>query len=759
MSQVHQNFLEAESIMEIQRIISSLLRTRKEKVILLCDVQRNLADFQKQLSRLYKLSIDSTQEKNEFPKEFTRAALGIKEQIDGVQKEVRRIDGTLRNLINRFQNPTINIGVIGKARQGKSTLLQKISGLSDKIIPSSAGKPCTGAKSRIYHTEGNAHAKVYFFTQEEFLEEIVYPYFDRLKIEKPISLEDFKEVAPQISLDPDRANVLDKEIYNYLLFIHRNFAEVSEFLSSEPKEISLEDIPEYVTQSAESAKYLAVKHADIFTSFPNHNVTGLCFVDLPGLEAVKLHEKKLIASLQSEVDAVILIKCPSAVGAHFDTDELRAIDLIDEAVQELNLNNWSFLVLNALRDGSNKEQVEILKNEPLSALNLDQIITANCASQTDVQQEVFSVVLKYVEQNLLKLDRQRVDSHTSYIRDISEKLNRLVMPLEQALLTASDTNDADIIQEAVSLSSDFYNELARSLEILVGRLQPSEEEATRNKDKFRQAVETLCDNLESNPHVTDSEQLQREYYDKGGWPAVVQKSLHVMRSRLTSDLSKLDESLQEMVAELYERLLSQLLPEDIMVRLLPDSEEFETKTPSEKMSAVRDLFDDEAQPILYKAFTYAVTFNFSYHSHFHYRVRQEMVALDPMQNRDAVAQLVREGAGNHLTTQEFATEIHNGLRAYYLRAVSEIRNKLLEELQADPSKALFALAEELKDRFVRSEGVEKEWRTFLVRRKGQIWPNKFGSSEVLKELSGEWRLVIREAIKQVEAVHDGLRRI
>jgi len=746
-------------LMEIQKIISNLLRTRKEKVILLRDVQRNLTEFQKQLNRLDKLSEKSTQ-CPDFPKEFTRSAENIKNNIGYVQKEVRRIDGTLQNLINRFQNPTINIGVIGKARQGKSTLLQKISGLNDGIIPAASGKPCTGAKSRIYHTEGNAFAKVYFFTTEEFLEEILNPYFERLRLEKPVSLEDFKDVAPQISLDPDRANVLEREIYNYLLFIHKNFAEISEFLSSEPKEIPLDEISDYVTQSTNSGKYLAVKHADIFTNFPNQNVTGLCFVDLPGLEAVKLHEKKLIASLQSEVDAVILIKCPSAVGAHFDSDELRAIDLIDEAVQELNLNNWSFLVLNELKDGTNKQQVEILKNEPLSALNREQIITANCANEKDVQQEVFSFVLKYVEQNLLKLDRQRIDSHVKYVNDLKNQLNRLVMPLEEALLIASQANDADIIRQAVSLSTKFFKELARSLEILVGQLQPNEEAAAKNKDEFRKAVEELCDSLEASPRVTSPKQLQDAFYDEGGWYTVVQKSLHIMRSRLTSDLSKLDESLQDMVAELYERLLSQLLPEDIMSRLLPNSEEFKTKAHSEKMTVVRDLFDSETQPILYEAFTYAIKFNFSYHSHFHYRVRQEMIALDPMQNRDAVAQLVREkGAGNELSTQEFANEIHNGLRAYYLRAVSEIRNKLLEELQADPSKALFALAEELKDRFVRSEGVEDEWQAFLIRRKGQIWPNKFGSSDLLNALSSEWRVIIKDATKQADAIHDGLLRV
>ena len=109
--------------MEIQKIITTLLHSRKDKVALLRDVQTNLTELQKQIVRLNKLAVDSTPEKSDFPREFIQAAHDIKEQIESIQKEVRRIDSTLKNLITRFENSTINIGVIGKAGQGKSTLL------------------------------------------------------------------------------------------------------------------------------------------------------------------------------------------------------------------------------------------------------------------------------------------------------------------------------------------------------------------------------------------------------------------------------------------------------------------------------------------------------------------------------------------------------------------------------------------------------------------------------------------------------------
>ena len=41
----------------------------------------------------------------------------------------------LDNLIRRFSRSTLNIGVIGLMGEGKSTLLQKLSGLNNEVIP------------------------------------------------------------------------------------------------------------------------------------------------------------------------------------------------------------------------------------------------------------------------------------------------------------------------------------------------------------------------------------------------------------------------------------------------------------------------------------------------------------------------------------------------------------------------------------------------------------------------------------------------
>ena len=53
-------------------------------------------------------------------------------QLQKCQKECERLE-------KRFNRDTINISVVGRARQGKSRLLQSISGLRDEVIPASNG--------------------------------------------------------------------------------------------------------------------------------------------------------------------------------------------------------------------------------------------------------------------------------------------------------------------------------------------------------------------------------------------------------------------------------------------------------------------------------------------------------------------------------------------------------------------------------------------------------------------------------------------
>jgi hypothetical protein len=61
----------------------------------------------------------------------------------------RELQNEVRQMAKRFNRNRLQIGVLGRARQGKSTKLQCLTGLSSNVIPAGNSSHCTGARSII----------------------------------------------------------------------------------------------------------------------------------------------------------------------------------------------------------------------------------------------------------------------------------------------------------------------------------------------------------------------------------------------------------------------------------------------------------------------------------------------------------------------------------------------------------------------------------------------------------------------------------
>ena len=78
----------------------------------------------------------------------------------------------IARLIERFSRKELHISFVGRAGQGKSLVMQNISGLSGNVIPSAEGSDCTGAKSIITNDSSatTTKAQIEFFSQMEMIE-------------------------------------------------------------------------------------------------------------------------------------------------------------------------------------------------------------------------------------------------------------------------------------------------------------------------------------------------------------------------------------------------------------------------------------------------------------------------------------------------------------------------------------------------------------------------------------------------------------
>jgi hypothetical protein len=731
--------------MSVRAVIAEVLDQRHKKVLMLEQVQSGLAELEMQLDSLQEMAAEVEAYPDNVPDEIIKLASKISTHFNnGFPKEVAALNISISNLTKRFSKETINIGVAGKARQGKSTLLQKISGLTNQEIPTSDELPCTGAKSKIFHSEDEPHAKIEFYTKEEFLKEILYSYFEKLKLPKPFSLKRFGEEDLSV-LDTQRTDDrnLDKAIYEKLKFIHGAYPSFSNLLSKPTQLLGLEEIIDYVTQSEGRTQYLAVKSADIYTKFPNHDVTGLCLVDLPGLEAAQGHEQKLVSSLEHEVDAVIFVKSPDVLGTDWEQADYSVFDLVDNAVKEVELANRLFIVLNEKNDGSNRKQVQLLKEQPPETYSPPRILTANCSDAAEVEHKVFSVVLQHLETNLESTDRDYIKALADKMASVVETLSLLFTPSMSGL----STRNADLTRERKYriLSEKFIKELTRGLEKLVLDVQ----QVLNISEEFKLKVEEICEAARETAPIPTKEALAEQYLESSGWKGVVGEELNYLRAYLTEFMAThLDNYLQTKINEVLRQVLLGVFPKALQ-KMLPEPPDTDTD-PRTIILDFQKILDKVEHPNIYKTFEYIRQFNFSYHSHFHYRVREEMGLLNTYSS-DSIDDIVPEDAtrDNFL---EKAEEIARGLDSHYQQTIYQLRKQFGETMQADPANAILALVEEIKDRLVRAKGMTEEWKSFLDPIRETLWAEELSQFNQEIALRKQWRNALEDALKSAKQV-------
>lgn len=729
--------------MNIKAVIAEVLKNRHKKVPVLEKVGQELEEFTHLLNNVRRMAGDASRDDSDVSQELRNATKTLTVGIDSVQDNLTELNEKLRNVTERFRKDTINIGIAGASGQGKSTLLQNISGLSDREIPTSSGLACTGAKSKIYHYEGDAYGRIDFYSEEEMLKEILAPKYERLRFPNLFSLHEFQKPLPELQTDQLAERNLDTAHYEQLKKVHDAYPTFRNLLST-TKTIGLAEIPEYVTQRTQN--YLAVRTANIFVTFPNQDVTGLCLVDLPGLEAEQDHAMKIVSSLKRELDAMIFLKMPRSERAIWEENDFKVIHLVEKAVEEIDLADWLFLVFNQREDGLNAEQINLLMEKPLTRYSTPNMIIANCRNPEEVQKKVFGVILQHLEQNLEKIDRQ-------YLEILAKKIEQLVSELAMTLtplLPFFSTTQADLEtqNEFLNQFGVFMERLKKQLELLVRDVQDSVY-LNNVQETFLAKVKEICDATEQAIPTPTIEELKDRFYDTGGWPGAIHPLFHHLRSHLAEQLaSGLDLFLEGMVEQVYQNVLGHIFPQSLLNVLSAD---VSTMSARSRLEALYALLDPKWQPELAKGFRYMFAFEFLYHSHFHYRVRQQMKPLDPMAIPDWVQDIIPENA-----TVENAEDILRGLQIKYKETIFRIRKAFNEEMRTDPGNAIFALVEEIRDRLVRRKGIEREWHNFLWVRKGNVWPEVFGEIDRQFAKNQEWQTILNDILTKGKLLQQSL---
>jgi hypothetical protein len=629
----------------------------------------------------------------------------------------------------RFSRNTLNIGVVGLARQGKSQLLRSLTGLPDEAIPAGRFGHCTGTRSTICHNPADSpHGEVTLYTEKEFVQEVLSPYFgEALGLwPQPFTLNDF-HTNPLPELPAEKKDSLSARLkYEHLRQYKENLSDYRSLLSqASPKYVSIPQLREYVAQDDAAGQriyrnYLAVREARIICTFPHNNLGQIALVDMPGMGDTGLgSEKQLLYALGHSVDAILFVKKPSGLGAVWSKQEVDLYDLARSAMPELPLERWAFLVMNHVRSSSpneaNLENCQRLLTEKSEHLRFADSIIADCADAEEANNVVLQKVLDYLTQNVERLDRLYLHSCSEYLKTFHDRVNMEMLRARDVLGKATDP-----VQGEFNLFFHLFQETEKKL---AGGLEAHLRELRDHRIEPNQAVyESIVEAKEKSrldTGIPSLEEIEETRNLLGSYQSACHYHLHFVRTHLTQHFESLDQSLTGSLDFVKSRI-ADILRGEQRGRLLHLS----SKTGVEFLKDMTTLVQDYPK-VLYPAFALFAEFRLSYQGYLYYRLRRHLDCLTP------------DGGEAQIGSTPSAQEVRDILIAMQKIAIEALKEEF-HEWPIEINQAAFAIAEEFIDRILRSREARNEWQSFYMENRAQIWPEKFEQLTVNNTLRRLW---------------------
>jgi len=432
--------------------------------------------------------------------------------IDGARTGIVQAVELLRLLEARFSRGTINIGVSGRARVGKSTLLQSVSGLSNEQIPTGSGLPVTAVRSRIFHSSAYSRAKLALHTFATFRKEVLEPYHNELGLPGiPVSTTEFKNYSYPRSENELSQAYRDKHSNVAIL---RRLREMQQALWSYENDlaggerlIELSQLRQYVAyptneeiESAQCARrYLAVRDVRIECAFPYAQVEHVGIVDLPGLgEVASNAEQHHLAGLQNDVDVVLLVKRPVEGMAYWGREDVNTTNLLDSARGLISQRrDFVFILINRGPDDqqlaeSMRDDIRRQANDGTNGAHF-QVLEADVTDQRVVYEKVLAPVLDHLAERLPCMDQEVLEgTHASSVMAASGI--RTVLGDIETALSASRTASVSTVEELGQRSEELRKDLAAAFAELVSDLKHT----ARSGDEdpaFLSAVDTAYQDI------------------------------------------------------------------------------------------------------------------------------------------------------------------------------------------------------------------------------------------------------------------------
>lgn len=641
----------------------------------------------------------------------------------------------------RFRRDNINISVVGRARIGKSLLLQGISNLSNYVIPAFTETDCTGAVSVIENVVGKfddapagkkQEAHLTFKTESQMIK-ILQDYLDAMIPEEKgrITLYRMSDIRKQGFLELVESKLVDGRTENglmdYLQKYVEQYDEWAPLVNSQGVIIEDEqEIQLYVAQNDGNKdetkrkyfyKYLAVNSCHIYCTFDYAQAGKIVLIDTVGLGDNALGiTKDMLDVVKQKSDAVIFVHLPfSAEGGYVNDTITKAYQQIEEACRGRELNKWLFWLINEAPGHPKTPNDRARCEECVKTLTkkkwhgaMTKII--NISNKEQLREEYLIPMLYTLTENLDDID-------ALYMKDLIKALDE-VRGAYNTFCSQAKKIMSSRIKSAANLAPQMMEDIKVISNVRVATLRSltNEEKLLRNVPcpELNNRVQDIVQKVKKGTILPTEEQLLKDIQHASSAGVVYSNHCDSLRNTVSQYFTDVDTTMTQLVEEAKNKVTRILVNDCGLGSILPADPE---KKPYEWLKEFADMnLDPDQYPILHKAFQTVYRFDFSVRGFLTYEVRACLDMIDP---QITSAYIKIDPTDDHYN----ASMLYHKLRKSLIEVSDELTVSM-RDLFSKPHRAFFAMMKEFSDKVNFTEGVEREWNQLYSDNYTRVWHEK-----------------------------------